>query len=92
MTLQQQLKPLLQQFSNSVGRGNLIAANSTLVAMIQQMAKAIDAPCASCNCGPPASFQTPLIVTVNPPTITEEAPPVEAVVEKRGRGRPKKVR
>lgn len=90
MTLQQQLKPLLQQFSNSVGRGNLIAANSTLVTMIEYMAKAIDAPCA-CNCGP-ASLQSlpPLTVVVHKP---EPPVPVEdVVVEKRGRGRPKKVR
>lgn len=91
MTLQQQLKPLLQQFTNSVGRGNLIVANSTLVAMIERMAEAIDAPCSSCNCAPP-SFQPALpIIVTQTPKVTAEAPPV-AMVEKRGRGRPKKVR
>ena len=91
MSLHQQLKPLLQQFTNSVGRGNLIAANSTLVAMIEQMAKAIDAPCTSCACAPP-SFQPALpIMPVQQPTLSEAPRPI-TVVEKRGRGRPKKAR
>jgi hypothetical protein len=39
---QYELRPMLKQFSNAVGRGNLIAANATLVTILESMAMAID--------------------------------------------------
>jgi hypothetical protein len=85
MSVHQQLRPLLQQFTTYVGRGNLIAANTTLVRMIDIMATAIDTPC-PCNCAAP-SIAPPIL-----PVIERVMPVVDPVTPPRGRGRPKKVR
>ena len=75
---QQELRPMLRQFSNSVGRGNLIAANATLVTILESMAAVIDRSACTCNCDPALSTVAP--------------PPVAPVAAPRPRGRPRKER
>ena len=77
---QQALRPMLKQFSNSVGRGNLIAANATLVTILESIAAVIDRPACSCNCGPRMEAHAPPA----PQASTPQAP--------RPRGRPRKQR
>jgi hypothetical protein len=75
---QQELRPMLRQFSNSVGRGNLIAANATLVTILESMAAVIDRSACTCNCPPRG--------------LPEAPPPVAPSAAPRPRGRPRKER
>jgi len=42
MSLHAQLRPLLAQFVNATGRGNIILANQTLVRIIETLANSIE--------------------------------------------------
>lgn len=57
MKLEEQLRPLLAQYSTATGRGNMIQANSMIMQIIQQMAHRIDQPCACCQ-GTPVKEQS----------------------------------
>ena len=81
---QQELRPMLKQFSNSVGRGNLIAANATLVTILESMAAVIDRSACSCNCSRSPDVPSMPQPLPTQPQATPQAP--------RGRGRPKKQR
>jgi hypothetical protein len=80
---QQALRPMLKQFSNAVGRGNLIAANATLVTILESMAVVIDRAACSCNCGPRMEAQ---------PAPPSQSASQSAPQAPRPRGRPRKQR
>jgi hypothetical protein len=94
--LQHQLRPLLSQFHNATGRGNLIFANSTLATIIKLMAEKIDAPCACGTRSVQVTLESAEPFIVIEEVVTEDVieDVIEAVVEpvRRSRGRPRKVR
>lgn len=83
---QQALRPMLKQFSNSVGRGNLIAANATLVTILESIAAVIDRPACACNCGPRTAEAQ------SAPSVPASAAQASAPQAPRPRGRPRKER
>ena len=96
-SLQQQLRPLLSQFHNATGRGNLIFANSTLATIIQLMAAKIDSPC-SCACASRSvDVRLEAVEQLVEEVVVEEIVAEEAAIEpvaepvRRPRGRPRKV-
>jgi hypothetical protein len=86
------LRSLLEQYNKHTGRGNMIAANHTILAMIEVLAEKINQPC-QCNCG--KATARPSIISIDPGPDVENDDLAEItqepIMEKRKAGRPRRV-
>ena len=88
-----ELRPLLDQYIKQNGRGNMVSANITMVSIVEKLVEMLDRPTCQCSCGKSARVvddREPVDIGLAPEGIEDPSLiPSEPVLVKRKVGRPR---